>query len=230
MRRTRRAWWLALGAAVALGALGVGTPPTTAQSPCRNVAIRSPVTGEVVSGVVPILGSAQIDRFNFYKLEWAPRSEPEVWRAVSHVKPEPVINGLLDTWNTAVIPDGSHRLKLTVVDEAAVEVCRAVVESVVVGAPTATPTATATSEPRPTRAPSDEGGAAAGESAGNAGAEETAEPTATLVPILPQQDSTYREVADLGMGSVLTAFVGGFCVALLLAAGIVLLGGLRGRP
>ncbi len=52
-------------------------------------------------------------------------SEPEAWQAVSTIIGEPVLNGLLDTWDTARhCPTGIYRLKLTVVDQTATEVCR----------------------------------------------------------------------------------------------------------
>lgn len=110
-------------------ALGLVSAPVGAQSPCRNVAIRSPFSGEQVAGRVPVLGSARIDGFNFYKLEWARADAPEAWQAVSTTIAEPVLNGLLDTWDTTSLSDGLYRLKLTVVDTASQEPCRVTVNN-----------------------------------------------------------------------------------------------------
>jgi hypothetical protein len=218
-----------------LAMLALGQAPSAAaQSPCRNVAIRSPVTGEVVSGTVPVLGSAQIDGFQFYKVEWAPASEPDVWRAVSDVRREAVINGLLDQWHTAPVPDGTYRLKLTVVDQAAVEVCRALVEDVVVGAAatpteTATATATATEVPEePTAEPTTEPTGATGPDEVTAAASAAPAPTPTLAAIVPETGDAATTTATVSMGGLLGAFTGGFCLTLLAAVLLVTLFGRRG--
>ena len=62
----------------------------------HHFTVRNKRTGEVLQGNVTILGSARIDGFNFYKLEWATASNPDSWRAVSTTRPEPVINGLVN--------------------------------------------------------------------------------------------------------------------------------------
>lgn len=103
-----------------------------AQDTCAEVAIRSPFSGMAVRGLVPIYGSARIDRFGFYKLEWAAPHDPESWIAVSNTKSTPVLHGVLDRWDTSRIPDGTYRLRLAVVDETGQEPCRQVVEGVVV--------------------------------------------------------------------------------------------------
>jgi len=140
---------LTLGLVVAAAAT---SRVVSAQSPCRHAAIRSPFAGQVVRGVEPVLGSASIDAFAFYKLEWAPADDPETWSALSTTKLQPVVNGLLDEWNTTVLPDGSYRLKLTVVDTAAQEPCRVTVEDLLVAnhvTPSPTPTITATAAAPP---------------------------------------------------------------------------------
>ncbi|MCE7937364.1 MAG: hypothetical protein DYG90_01965 [Chloroflexi bacterium CFX6] len=138
-------------------AMAVPTP-TLAQPGCGNVALRSPYRGEVVQGAVAILGSARIERFQFYKLEWAPVDDGERWSAVSDTVDQPMVNGLLDMWDTTGLPDGAYRLKLTVVDTDYQERCRVTVENVVVaniGTPAATETPTATVTPEPSAAPTD---------------------------------------------------------------------------
>jgi len=134
-----------------IGGVGVITaevrvsPSVVAQAPCRNAAIRSPFRGDVLRGTVSILGSARIDNFSFYKLEWATVAAPEQWSAVSTTISTPVRNGLLDRWDSTRLADGRYRLKLTVVDASAQEVCRIFVEDLTIGnGGTPTPTGSAT--------------------------------------------------------------------------------------
>ena len=56
---------------VTIGWLAAPTQ-TEAQAPCRHVRVRSPFTNQAVRGTVPVLGSASIDDFGFFKVEWAP--------------------------------------------------------------------------------------------------------------------------------------------------------------
>jgi len=233
---------LALGLVVGAVAWWAVGPPgrLAAQVSCRNVAVRSPVPGEMLVGTVPILGSAQIDGFNFYKVEWAPSDEPDAWRAVSEIRPEPVINGLLDQWATGSLADGLYRLKLTVVELTGTEVCWVTVEDLVVGnasataSPTASETPTATPTPtlpateaveEPTAAPTTEPPTATVRAEGEAAA---AAATATPPAVAVETGTTANDTA-LGIGTLLQAFVGGFCLIGLLAVGLMGLLALR-RP
>lgn len=142
-RRARQRLRAVGGLLIALVAVVLGTLPeyTAAQSTCRNVAIRSPFAGTRVRGIVPILGSARIDGFGFYKLEWASEAVAETWSAVSAIRADPVVNGTLDSWDTRSVSDGQYRLKLTVVDAAGQEPCRVTVSGIrVANAVTATVT------------------------------------------------------------------------------------------
>lgn len=129
---------LFLPAAVTIAAaLNLGSPMDgrilSAQSmSCDHAVVRAPFTGETLRGVVTIFGSADTDSFIFYKLEWAPADNPEVWIAVSNIIEQPVRNGVLDRWDTRAVPDGMYRLKLTVVDDRYQEVCRFTAERVAV--------------------------------------------------------------------------------------------------
>jgi hypothetical protein len=175
-----------------------------------------------VSGRVPILGSAEMESFLFYKLEYAPAEEPESWRAVSTIIDSTARHALLDTWDTTVLPDGVYRLKLTMVDQTSQEPCRVIVNGLTVANNTiATPTATVTSpavtvadvgSSAPTSAPpgagvgsasatppDEAGGAAPGASGSDAtapGAEPPAEAaaTATAAGAEPPERATARPV------------------------------------
>jgi hypothetical protein len=193
-----------------------------AQSACRNAAIRSPFQGEVLQGTVPVLGSARIDNFNFYKVEWAPTIEPDDWRAVSEVKPAFVVNGLLDQWDTTHLEDGRHLLRLVVVDNDFQEVCVVVVPNLLVAnRSTPTPTSTSTVVARRTEVR---------RAAEDATPAEAPEPTATLQPILPASSATTEgDVlspatwlqmlrADEWLGTFVLGFAGGLALAVLALA------------
>lgn len=204
-------------------ALAMPAAPACAQNECANAAIRAPFSGDTLQGRVPILGSARIDDFNFYKVEWAPADDPENWRAVSHTIDEPVLNGLLDEWDTTSVPDGLYRLKLTVVNGQYQEVCRISVSGLrVANYTTPTPEATPTAELDATTVPREE-------SAEEAAVSEEAEPTATLAPIVPVgADTTTGDVLDpstwlelFQIGEWVRAFGQGFAAGSI--AGLLLL-------
>ena len=92
------------------------TPPPPMACPQPGVCITSPASGARVSGVVQIRGTANIDRFQFYKVEYGMGEEPSSWHSTSDIHGQPVADGLLETWNTAGFPDGAYKLRLTVVD------------------------------------------------------------------------------------------------------------------
>jgi hypothetical protein len=105
---------------------------------------------------VEIFGSASIDRFQFYKVEFAPSFNPDQWAALpgSTTYAQQVVNGRLDVFDTTGVPDGTYSLKLTVVDVRAQEVCRAFVRNILVANTTPpTPTPEPTEEVTPTRPP-----------------------------------------------------------------------------
>jgi len=237
---------LAAGVALAvLCAAAVRAAPAGAQAACRNAAIRSPFGGEVVEGAVPVLGSARIDDFNFYKVEWAREDDPESWSAVSSTMAEPVVNGLLDVWNTSRLPDGAYRLKLTVVDHQSQEVCKVTVSPLTLANDmTPTPTGTATTEATPTSAAEGPGSAGtqappAGEAGPiPAGSPEPTAPAPTIEPVIPLRGADAElDLLDpgavfgaLGIGAWLGAFAGGFGLALALALVALAVYALRRGP
>lgn len=78
--------------------------------------ITSPTNNAVVQGVVQIQGSADHSQFQFYKLEFAP--EPvsgDQWQIIGDLQNQPILNGVLGTWDTTPYPDGSYTLRLQVV-------------------------------------------------------------------------------------------------------------------
>ena len=99
-------WFLQFSGAVAA--------PST-QDPDISV-ITNPTSNAVVSGVVQINGSADSPTFQFYVIDVAP--EPvtgDQWGTVGATHDTAVINGVLETWDTSTVPDGSYTLRMRVV-------------------------------------------------------------------------------------------------------------------
>ena len=95
------------------------TPTPLPPPPCPDpdTCISSPRMGAIVSGVVIIHGTATHGRFQFYKVEIGRGEEPTAWHVVSDIHEAPVINGVLDEFETTAVPDGVYCLQLTVVDQ-----------------------------------------------------------------------------------------------------------------
>lgn len=96
------------------------TPPATPvpapSCPQPGVCIASPVAGQGVQGQVTIRGTAKIEAFQFYKLEYGQGEEPQRWNSIGEIQRAPVMDGVLGVWDTAGFPAGAYRLRLTVVD------------------------------------------------------------------------------------------------------------------
>jgi hypothetical protein len=92
------------------------TPAPAVQCPAPGVCIRYPSNGMALSGVVEIRGTAAIERFQFYKIEYGQGENPPSWNSLGDIRREAVANGPLASWNTAGFPPGLYKLRLTVVD------------------------------------------------------------------------------------------------------------------
>lgn len=95
------------------------TPAVASVSGCGHpgVQITSPSAGATVSGVVSIMGVANIEGFQFYKVEIGQGDNPAAWAVINDVRRQPVDGGQLDTWNTGPYPAGPYWLRLVVVDQ-----------------------------------------------------------------------------------------------------------------
>ena len=94
--------------------------PTRTATPvplCPNpqVRITEPGSGATLRGTVDIQGSANVDRFDYYKFEWRPEGD-QTWSFLVRFE-QPVSNGVLMTWDTAAVPPGACWLRLVVVDQ-----------------------------------------------------------------------------------------------------------------
>lgn len=131
-RRRRAVSGAARAATAVLVAVMSCAPDAHAAADCDATAITWPPPGQALTGRASVYGSAAIDAFQFYKVEFASANAPETWSAVSAVVRSPARHARLDRWSTDGLPDGAYRLKLTVVDTAAQERCRAIIDDVVV--------------------------------------------------------------------------------------------------
>jgi hypothetical protein len=77
--------------------------------------IRSPREGDTISGIVPIVGTADFDPGNvqFYKLEIG--TPDGQWLTLGDTHNTPVINGQLETLHADAFPPGTYTLRLIVV-------------------------------------------------------------------------------------------------------------------
>ena len=78
--------------------------------------ITNPTSNAIVRDVVEITGSADYPQFQFYIIELSP--EPitgDQWNIIGTIHEQPVANGVLETWDTTTVPDGSYTIRLRVV-------------------------------------------------------------------------------------------------------------------
>lgn len=92
------------------------TPVPTSACPDPNTCITSPRPQETVSGVLTIRGTANHGRFQFYKVEFGQGQDPKAWHVIDDIVRSQVTNGVLQTFDTTVVPNGTYSLRLTVVD------------------------------------------------------------------------------------------------------------------
>ena len=82
-----------------------------------QVEITFPQNGEEVSGVIEVIGSADIPNFGFYKFE-IKRPEESVWLTIQAGN-LPTQNSKLGDWDTSQLTPGEYQLGLVVVDNQA---------------------------------------------------------------------------------------------------------------
>lgn len=101
-------------------------PPTVAPAPvaaapaaCSNpsVQITSPGMNATLSGRVAVSGIASGGNFQFYKVEYGQGEQPGSWHVISDVHRSPVGGGVLEEFDTRILPNGVYWLQLTVVDK-----------------------------------------------------------------------------------------------------------------
>ncbi|HIQ05884.1 MAG TPA: hypothetical protein EYH31_09375 [Anaerolineae bacterium] len=92
-------------------------PPATPVPICPHpgVQITWPGMDAVLTGVVQIQGTANIDRFAYYKFEFRPEGD-STWRFLTRFE-QPVTDGKLMDWHTYTVAPGIYWLRLVVVDQ-----------------------------------------------------------------------------------------------------------------
>jgi len=121
-------------------------------------AITSPEENAVVRGTVPVIGTATDPNFWKYEVHYAPEPNPlDQWVLVGTIHDTQVVDGLLETWETTIIPDGTYSLRLRDVNRTG-NYAEIYVRGIMVAnaeptetpLPTDTPPPTATITPAPT--------------------------------------------------------------------------------
>jgi hypothetical protein len=110
MNLLRRAVWLGLVLALAL------LRPGGALAQDQGVAvITSPLEGAILSGLVPITGTATHPQFQRYELSFAYSPNPtDTWFPLQPPANTQVVNEIIGRWDTALISDGVYTLRLRV--------------------------------------------------------------------------------------------------------------------
>ncbi|HXF62654.1 MAG TPA: PBP1A family penicillin-binding protein [Caldilineaceae bacterium] len=130
---------------------GIPQPPASPEDVFTfqpELYIRQPVEGEVVSGLVPIFGSANVPDFSSFELQYGVSHNPGAFSPpIAGPYGAPVIDGLLGEWDTSGLSDGPHTIRLLVRDTHGNSFEQRV--RVFVAHPTATPLPTETWTPVP---------------------------------------------------------------------------------
>lgn len=128
-------------------------PWTWATAQDQGVAVvTAPLEGAVVSGIVPILGTATDPRFQRYELAFGYDPNPtDTWFSIGEPGASQIANDVLGRWDTTSLVDGTYVLRLRVYwserDFLETFVRRVRIQN---ATPTATPAAIETATPRPT--------------------------------------------------------------------------------
>ena len=80
-----------------------------------QVQITSPEVSQEIRGTVPIIGSALVPDFQYYKVEYGNGPDPSQWFLIGSMHEVPVVNGQLEIWDTTTLPDGVYSLRLRAV-------------------------------------------------------------------------------------------------------------------
>lgn len=91
------------------------SPGQTPNCPNPGARISEPGDGARVTGVVQISGAATIDNFDYYKFEFRVPGGGD-WSFIQRYN-NPVIEGVLGSWNSGTVPPGEYDLRLVVVDK-----------------------------------------------------------------------------------------------------------------
>lgn len=96
-------------------AAAVGSIPAFACTDSRSQ-ISNPGSGQAVSGLVSIIGTASHEQFQFYKVEYAPGVNVDDGYSYLGGGQDQVLNGVLLSFDARTLAPGPWTLRLTVVD------------------------------------------------------------------------------------------------------------------
>jgi membrane peptidoglycan carboxypeptidase len=131
------------------GGLPLAPLDTCTESTDRpQVFIIQPASGSVVHGIVPVVGTVRLPRFDRYEVQYGIGDNPQGWGWISGPHLAQVQDGLLTEWNTSGLSPGPYTLRVTAFDREQHRFEGRV--HVFVTAPAATPTPS----PPPTLSPS----------------------------------------------------------------------------
>jgi 1A family penicillin-binding protein len=140
--------------------------PTPPKEDCSDVyqgekiaQITSPGTSDriMVGQTLQIVGSAYIDDFASYTLDFGAGDNPGAWTSITDTRKQAVDKALLGVWNTTGLAPGRYRMRLRVVDEfqnaQESPPLMVTLNAPATPTPTVTPVPTVTSVVSPTRGP-----------------------------------------------------------------------------
>jgi len=126
----------------------MGVIPAFAVPPAQDAqaSIVSPVSGQVVSGLVPIFGSATSSDFSRYELSFGP-DPGDAWQVFASAEIV-LTNAQIGVWDTTPLAPGTYAVRLQVFRSDGGVAAESVVRGLIVGTPsTPTPPATPTNVP-----------------------------------------------------------------------------------
>jgi len=82
-----------------------------------GVAVTFPRSHEYVHGIIDIVGTATINNFQFYKVEYGQGTVPFNFSSIGDVVSSQKTGTTLVTWDTTTVPNGEYTLRLTAVDK-----------------------------------------------------------------------------------------------------------------
>src|SRR5574341_40806 len=91
-------------------------PPVPVQAQDQGVAaITAPLEGAVVSGLVPVIGTATHPQFQRYELAFGYDPNPtDTWFSLGEPVTSQIVNDVLGGWDTTGLTDGTYSLRLRV--------------------------------------------------------------------------------------------------------------------
>jgi hypothetical protein len=95
-------------------------PPTATPLPSNNcpdsrAAITYPVNGMTIRGIVPFMGTANLDNLKYYKIEYRPAGTP-TWQFLTEVNYTWVRDDKLMEWHTNTVAPGTYDVRMLVID------------------------------------------------------------------------------------------------------------------